>query len=99
MTESLRAQCATLNHQFEVFAPVPPRRRHGAGYYLSMRCSTCYTERHDHYDLLGGLISRQYIYTQAYLDERVDLSDSDRTYKQHFRTVFARQNNVTKVRK
>lgn len=60
-------KCRTWGHSWDDFTPTEMRRP-SFGWRYSLRCVRCGTERHDLIGRLGDVLSRQYIYPEAYKD-------------------------------
>ena len=57
--------CRVFGHSWEEFIAVGMRRP-VTGFRLSLRCTSCMTERHDSIDTLGTVGSRKYYYPDNY---------------------------------
>ncbi len=66
--------CRTVGHSWDDFQPESPGRR-SFGWALSLRCTRCFTERHDIVGVTGAVIQREYRYPKDYRTTRTPRSE------------------------
>jgi hypothetical protein len=63
-------ECKTWGHAWDEYNAADNPPRGSFRWRMTLRCTRCYTTRHDYLDATGHVVSRKYGYADGYRDAR-----------------------------